>query len=268
MQVYRGFDIGTDKIPLEERENIPHHLLGIVDPTIQFTAADFVKHTVKTIEEIQKRRNLPFITGGTGLYLKALLDGLFPEGEKNPYIRKKLEQEVQDKGLEYLREKLLEVDPIYGQKVGKKDKIRIIRALEVFLTTKKPLSEHFVHTHSFVQDFNIIKIGLKLERSLLYKKIEERVDRMFEKGIVKEVQELLKQGIDVTSPPFRALGYKQVMRHLNGKMTYEEAIEATKKETRHYAKKQMTWFRRMEGILWFSPDEFPSISRSVEDNLR
>jgi tRNA dimethylallyltransferase len=268
MQVYRGFDIGTDKIPLEERENIPHHILGIVDPTIQFTAADFVKHAIKAIEEIQKRRNLPFITGGTGLYLKALLDGLFPEGEKNPYIRKKLEQEVQDKGLEHMREKLLEVDPIYGQKAGKKDKIRIIRALEVFLTTKKPLSEHFAHTHSFVQDFNVIKIGLKLERSILYKRIEDRVDRMFEKGIVKEAQELRKQGIDVTSPPFRALGFKQVLKHLNGEMTYEEAIEATKKETRHYAKRQMTWFRRMEGILWFSPDEFPSISRSVEDNLR
>jgi len=103
MQVYRGFDIGTDKIPLEERENIPHHLLGIVDPTVQFTAADFVKHALKAIEEIQKRGNLSIITGGTGLYLKALLDGLFPEGEKNPYIRKKLEQEVQDKGLELLQ---------------------------------------------------------------------------------------------------------------------------------------------------------------------
>jgi tRNA dimethylallyltransferase len=268
MQVYRGFDIGTDKIPLEERENIPHHLLGIVDPTVQFTAADFVKHALKAIEEIQKRGNLSIITGGTGLYLKALLDGLFPEGEKNPYIRKKLEQEVQDKGLEHMREKLLKVDPIYGQKVGKKDKIRIIRALEVFLTTKKPLSEHFDNTHSFVQDFNKIKIGLKLERGLLYKRIEDRVDRIFEKGIVREVQELLKQGIDVTSPPFRALGYKQVLKHLNGELTYEESIEATKKETRHYAKRQMTWFRRMEGVLWFSPDEFPSISQSIKDNLR
>ncbi len=268
MQVYRGFDIGTDKIPLEERENIPHHLLGIVDPGIQFTAADFVKHALKAIEEIGKRGNLSIITGGTGLYLKALLDGLFPEGEKNPYIRKKLEQEVRDKGLEYLRKKLLQVDPIYGQKVGKKDKIRIIRALEVFLTTKKPLSEHFVSTQSYVQDFNIIKIGLKLERSLLYKKIEDRVDRIFERGIVREVRELLQQGIDVVSPPFRALGYKQVLKHLNGEMTYEEAIEATKIQTRHYAKRQMTWFRRMEGILWFSPDEFPSISRALKENLR
>ena len=268
MQVYRGFDIGIDKIPVEERENIPHHLLSIVDPTIQFTAADFVKHALKAIAKIQKKQKLPIITGGTGLYLKALLDGLFPEGEKNPCIRKKLEQEAQDKGLESMKEKLWEVDPAYAQKIGEKDKIRIIRALEVFLTTKKPFSEHFAHTHSFVQDFNIIKIGLKLERNLLYKKIEDRVDRMFEKGIVKETQELLKQGVDETAPPFRALGYKQVMKHLKGNMTFEEAIEATKKETRHYAKRQMTWFRKMQGILWFSPDEFSVISRSVKDNLR
>lgn len=268
MQVYRGFDIGTDKIPLEERKNIPHHLLSIVDPTTQFTAADFVKHTLKAIQEIQKRGKLPLITGGTGLYLKALLDGLFPEGEKNPYIRKKLEQEVEDKGLEYVRKKLLKVDPVYAQKIGKKDRIRIIRALEVFLTTKIPLSEHFVQTHSFVRDFNIIKIGLKLERSLLYKKIEDRVDQMFEKGIVREAEKLLKQGVDDAAPPFRSLGYKQVMKYLKGKMTYEEAIETTKKETRHYAKRQMTWFRKMEGILWFSPDEFSAILRSVKDNLR
>lgn len=268
MQVYRGFDTGTDKIPVEEREDIPHHLLSIVDPTIQFTAADFVKHALKVIAKIQKKGKLPLITGGTGLYLKALLDGLFPEGEKNPYIRKKLEQEAQEKGLESMREKLREIDPAYAQKIGEKDKIRIIRALEVFLTTKKTLSEHFVHTHSFVRDFNIIKIGLKLERSVLYEKIEARVDRMFEKGIVKEAQELLKQGVDETAPPFRALGYKQVMKHLKGNMTFEEAIEATKKETRHYAKRQMTWFRKMKGIFWFSPDEFSAISRFVKDNLR
>jgi tRNA dimethylallyltransferase len=268
MQVYRGFDIGTDKPTLEERENIPHHLLSIADPMIQFTAADFVNHALKAIKEIRKRGGLPFITGGTGLYLKALLDGLFPEGEKDPSVRKKLEQEVQHKGLKHLREKLMEVDPVYGEKIGEKDKIRIIRALEVYMTTKKPLSEHFLTTHSFVRDFNIIKIGLKLERSLLYKKIEDRVDRMFEKGIVRETQELLKQGLSEASPPFRALGYKQVVKYLNGKLSYEEAIEAAKKETRHYAKRQMTWFRKMEGIHWFLPSDFSSIFKLVKNSLR
>lgn len=268
MQVYRGFDIGTDKPTLEERENIPHHLLSIADPMIQFTAADFVNHALKAIEEIRKRGGLPLITGGTGLYLKALLDGLFPEGEKDPSVRKKLEQEVQHKGLKHLREKLMEVDPVYGEKIGEKDKIRIIRALEVYMTTKKPLSEHFLNTRSFVSDFNIIKIGLKLERSLLYKKIEDRVDRMFEKGIVRETQELLKQGLSEVSPPFRALGYKQVVKYLNGKLSYEEAVEAAKKETRHYAKRQMTWFRKMEGIHWFLPSDFSSIFKLAKNGLR
>ncbi len=268
MQVYRGFDIGTDKIPPEQREDIPHHLLSIVEPTVQFTAADFVKYALKAVQEIQERGNLPLITGGTGLYLKALLNGLFPGGGKNLFIRKKLEQEAQDKGLKSLRKKLEKVDPVSGKRIGEKDKIRIIRALEVFLSTKKPLSEHFANTHSFVRDFNTIKIGLKLERGFLYQKIEERVDKMFQKGIVREVKELLKQGVEETSPPFRALGYKNVIKHLNGKITLEEAIEATKKETRHYAKRQMTWFRKMEGILWFSPDEFTSVVRTVKDNLR
>jgi tRNA dimethylallyltransferase len=267
MQVYRGFDIGTDKIPVEERQNIPHHLLSIVDPTIQFTAADFVKHALKAMADIRKKKKLPLITGGTGLYLKALLEGLFPEGEKNPRIRKKLEQEAQEQGLESMRKKLQEVDPAYAQKIGDNDRIRIIRALEIFLTTKKPISEHFVHTQSFVRDFNIIKIGLKLERSFLYKKIEERVDKMFEKGIVEETRQLLKQGVDETAPPFRALGYRQVIKHLKGNMTIDEAIEATKKETRHYAKRQMTWFQKIKGIHWFSPDEFPAIFCSVKDHL-
>ncbi len=268
MQVYRGFDIGTDKIPPEKREDIPHYLIDIVDSTYQFTAADFVKHALKAIQEIRKRGKLPLITGGTGLYLKALVNGLFPEEKKDLLIRKKLEEEARDKGLEYLRERLLENDPVYGRKIGKKDKIRIIRALEVFLTTKRPLSEHFANTLSFVRDFNIIKIGLKLERSLLNKKIEDRVDRMFERGIVREVERLLKQGVDEASPPFRALGYKQVLKHLKGEMPLEETIEVTKKETRHYAKRQMTWFRKMEGIRWFSPDDYSSLVRFIDDHLR
>jgi len=170
--------------------------------------------------------------------------------------------------LEFLRERLLEIDPVYGRKIGKKDKIRIIRALEVFLITKRPLSEHFANTRSFVRDFKIIKIGLKLERSFLNKKIEDRVDRMFERGIVREVERLLKQGVDENSPPFRALGYKQVLKHLKGEMPLEETVEVIKKETRHYAKRQMTWFRKMEGIRWFSPDDFSSLARFINDHLR
>jgi len=267
MQVYKGFDIGTDKIPSDKREGIPHHLLDAVSPSAQFTAAEYVKLALKAINLIHKKKGLPLIVGGTGLYIKALIDGLFPERKKDPLLRKKLEKEAEEKGLECLREKLMEVDPVYCQKVGKNDKIRIIRALEIFYSTEKPISEHFLNTKSYVEDFNIIKIGLKLERETLYRKIEDRVDRMFQKGIVQEVQNLLDSGIGENSPPFRALGYKYVLKVLKNEISMEEAISLTKRDTRHYAKRQMTWFRKMEGIKWFSPDDFSSIEEYVRNNL-
>ena len=267
MQVYKGFDIGTDKIPLEKREKIPHHLLDVVSPSTQFTAADFVRLTLQAVQTIAQREKIPFIVGGTGLYLKALLDGLFPEGKSDPSIRHKLEKEAEEKGLESLREKLKKADPDYCEKIGKLDKVRIIRALEVFCSTRMPLSEHFLKTKSFVEDFNIVKIGLKLERQELYRRIEKRVDKMFEKGIVTEVQGLLREGVSEKSPPFRALGYKYVLKCLKKEMPVEDAITLTKRDTRHYAKRQMTWFRKMEGIQWFSPNEFPSILKYAQKKL-
>jgi tRNA dimethylallyltransferase len=267
MQVYKSFDIGTDKIPMEKRENIPHHLLDVVSPSTQFTAADFARLALETADSIVKKKKLPLIVGGTGLYLKALLNGLFPGGGSDPELRQKLEKEAKEKGLETLRDKLRKVDPVYFQKIGEKDKVRIIRALEVFYATRKPLSKQFLNTKSYVKDFNIIKIGLKLERKELYRRIEERVDKMFERGITREVEELLQQGINEDSPPFRALGYKYVLRLLKKEVPLEEAITLTKRDTRHYAKRQMTWFKKMDGIKWFSPSEFPSILAYVEDNL-
>ena len=202
------------------------------------------------------------------MYLTALLDGLFPEGKSNQELRQKLEKEALEKGLESLRKKLMEIDPLYCQKIGKNDKIRIIRALEVFYSTQKPLSEHFLNTKSLVKDFHILKIGLKLERDRLYRRIEERVDKMFKRGIVEEVQNLLKAGIDENAPPFRALGYKYVLRFLKQEMTLEESISLTKRDSRHYAKRQMTWFRKMDGIQWFSPSPLSSIEEYIRENLK
>jgi tRNA dimethylallyltransferase len=267
-QVYKNFDIGTDKISLKKRENIPHHLLDIASPSTQFTAADFARLSLETANAILKRKKLPLIVGGTGLYFKALLNGLFPGGGSDPALRRKLEREARQKGLDTLREKLKEVDPVYYQKIGEKDKVRIIRALEVFYSTRKPLSRQFLKTKSYVKDFNIIKIGLKLERKELYRKIEERVDRMFKRGITREVQELLQKGVDENSPPFRALGYRHVLKHLKKEIPLEEAIGLTKRDTRHYAKRQITWFRKMEGIKWISPHDFASILKYAKTSLK
>ena len=268
MQVYKGFDIGTDKIPSSQRKNIPHHLIDIADPSTQFTAAEFVKGALAAIESIRVKKSLPIIAGGTGLYLKALLEGLFPEEVKDPAIRIRLEQQAKKMGLEFLHEQLLKVDPDYADKIGNRDRIRIIRALEVFTATGKPISAHFRNTRSPVDDFHILKIGLKLERPVIYERIEARVDRMFERGIVKEVQSLLAEGVELDAPPFRALGYSQVLRHLKGDISLEEAIDLTKIETRHYAKRQMTWFRKMPGIQWFKADDFLSVCDFVKTYLK
>jgi tRNA dimethylallyltransferase len=267
MQVYRGFDIGTDKIPPDRRAGIAHYLLDIVDSTEQFTAADFVDFALSAIQVIHGKKKLPIITGGTGLYLKALIDGLFPGGKKDPRVRQNLEEEAKTKGLEILQKRLERIDPEYAEKIGKTDKIRIIRALEVYHTTKKPISEHFPNTRSFIEDFFVLRIGLKLEREELYRRIEHRVDRMFAQGIVQEVTVLLESGVSENSPPFRALGYKHVLSHIQGELSLEEAIAFTKKDTRHYAKRQMTWFRKMEGIHWISAHDFTAITDAIKGFL-
>lgn len=268
MQVYQGFDIGTDKISTEKTGGIPHHLIDIVKPSVQFTAADFVEMALETSESIFERECLPIITGGTGLYLKALFDGLFPEGKIDPNIREGLVREAREVGLEKLFQELKSVDPEYAKKIGENDRIRIIRALEVYHVTHKPLSEHFKNTRSFVEGFHIVKVGLMLERQELYTKIEDRVERMFERGMVEEVQRLLDEGVAEQSPPFRALGYTQVLRYLKQELTLEETKSITKKETRHYAKRQITWFNKMEGIRWFSPEDFTAIKKFIRRNLR
>ncbi|MGB8952701.1 MAG: tRNA (adenosine(37)-N6)-dimethylallyltransferase MiaA [Candidatus Aminicenantales bacterium] len=268
MQVYKGFDIGTDKPSPEEFRQIPHYLLDIVDSSTQFTAADFIAAALEAIALILGKKKIPLIVGGTGLYFKALLNGLFPGAGKDPAIRAELEKEAREKGLEFLGKKLEAQDPAYAGKIGKRDKIRIIRALEVYALTRKPISEHFRNTRSSLKDFHVIKIGLQLERTELYRRIEKRVDRMFERGLVREVESLLRQGVEENAPPFRALGYKYVLKCLKKEITLEEAVALTKKDTRHYAKRQMTWFHKIEGVSWFFPDDRKAILSYVEDHLR
>jgi len=266
-QVYKGFDIGTDKMTLDQRGNIPHHLLDIISSSAPFNAADFIKLALEAIGKIRKKNKIPIITGGTGLYLKALLDGLFPQGKSDPNIRNRLEAEAEANGLKSLSDRLKTVDPQYAEKIGTNDKFRIIRALEVFEATNMSLTEQFAQTRSFVADFHVLRIGLKMDRQILYTNIEKRVDKMFKKGLVNEVKKLLDKGVKAESPPFRALGYKHVLKHLRGELTLEEAVKLTKRDTRHYAKRQMTWFRKMEGIEWFNPEEFESIEERTKEFL-
>lgn len=264
IQVYREFDIGTDKPPAGALEAVPHHLLNILSPDEQFSAADFVREAVAAAELILSRKHIPFVVGGTGLYLKALINGLFPGPGRNPEIRSGLESEAREKGLAELFKSLEAVDPEYAAKIRNRDRIRIVRALEVYRATGIPFSKHFAKTRSPLKGYGLVRIGLNMERADLYRRIEDRVERMFSQGLVDEVRGLLARGVRPEVAPFRALGYRHVLDVLAGKISLEEAKELTKIETRHYAKRQMTWFRKMEGVSWFSPED----GKALEDHLR
>jgi tRNA dimethylallyltransferase len=255
MQVYRGFDIGTAKPSPEDRRRVPHHLVDIVDPRSQFSAAEFVALALDALRLIDDHGHLPLFVGGTGLYLKALTDGLFPGPGRDESLRAKLESEARESGLEGLRQKLERVDPKYAAAVGPRDRVRIVRALEVYELTGRPISENFSETTSPVSDRRLIRIGLAADRPALYARINARVEGMFRAGLVGEVRRLLDEGVPEAAPPFKALGYKQVVRHLAGEIPLEEAVRLTKLDTRHFAKRQMTWFRKMAGVRWFEAED-------------
>ncbi len=268
IQVYRGFDIGTDKPTPGSMRGVPHHLIDIVDPEVQFTAADFVREALAAAGEIASRGRLPLIAGGTGLYLKALVDGLFPGPGRDPALRAALEAEARERGLDTLFRRLEVVDPGYAAKIRGRDRVRIIRALEVHAITGKALSEHFRRTESPVRGRNVLRIGLRLDRAALVRRIEDRVELMFERGLVEEVRGLLERGVPESAPPFRALGYRHALKHLRGGMSLGEAVSLTKAETRQYAKRQMTWFRKMDGVAWFSPDDRPGLEEYTQNHLQ
>jgi tRNA dimethylallyltransferase len=268
IQVYRGFDIGTDKPTPEDRRGVVHHLIDIVGPEVQFTAADFVREALAADRGISGRGRLSIVAGGTGLYIKALVDGLFPGPGRDPALRAALEAEAREKGLDVLFRRLEAADPEYALKVRSRDRIRIIRALEVFAATGRSISEHFRTTESPVRDRNVLRLGLRLEREALCRRIDGRVEGMFRRGLVEEVAGLLARGVPEDAPPFRALGYRHVLRHLRGEIGLDEAVSLTKTDTRRYAKRQMTWFRKMAGVVWFSPDDGPALEEFVQFHLQ
>jgi len=268
IQVYRGFDVGTAKPGPEDRRGVPHHLIDIVGPEVQYTAADFVRDALEAARGIAARGRLPIVAGGTGLYLKALADGLFPGPGRDPAVRAALEAEAREKGLEALFRRLEAIDPEYARKIRSQDRVRIVRALEVHAATGRPISEHFIETRSPVAGRIVVRLGLRLEREALCRRIEDRVDRMFARGLVDEVRGLLERGVPESAPPFRALGYSHVLRLLRGEIGSDEAVALTKIETRQYAKRQMTWFRKMAGIVWFSPEDGAALEQYVQNQLQ
>ncbi len=251
MQVYQGMDIGTAKPSKESLESVPHHLINIINPDEPWSVADFLEQANKLIAEILKRGKLPIIVGGTGLYLNSFLLGFsFPITPAKPKIRSRLEALANEKGNEFLWEKLNSIDPKTAKRLSVNDKKRIIRALEVYESTGKPISK--LQKKSPIKDeYNLILIGLNMEREKLYENINRRVQDMLERGLIKEVRYLFKSGYNKTLPSMQALGYKEVIDYLEGKTDFKETVELIKKRTRNFARRQMTWFRRFDGVTWF-----------------
>ncbi len=250
MQVYRHMDIGTAKLTLEERRGIPHHLIDLVDPDQPFHAELYRRHGRRIIGELHLKGRPIFLVGGTGLYIRALTQGLFAAPKIDPLIRERLKQEAKEKGNAPLHQRLREVDPKAASIIHPNDLFRTVRALEVYESTGMPISL-FWEGHRFGdRPYETLKLGLQVERYELYRRIDERVDRMIEKGLLHEVEGLLKMGYGPGLKPMKSLGYKQMVQYLLNETGWDEAVCQMKRETRRYAKRQWTWFRGDPEIHW------------------
>lgn len=253
-QVYRGLTIGTAKPILEERRGIRFHLIDVLNPNEKFSAADFREQALEKIREIQERGKKVFVVGGTGLYLKVLEEGIFEGPKANPEIRKRLEERIEKGGIQPLFEELKKIDPTCAAKMHGYNRQRIIRALEVYELTGRPISSFWItppRPPSYIKRGEF-KIGLTLPRDELRQSIHRRVGQMIEKGWVEETKKLLeKWGPDI--PALKIIGYKELVSHLQGKLSLQEAIEEIKISTCQYAKRQMTWFKRDQEIRWQNP---------------
>src|ERR1039457_2259545 len=264
MQVYRGMDIGTAKPSKELCNRVPHHLIDIVDPDEEFSASDFRREAERAIQDISSRGNTVFVVGGTGLYIKALLKGLVDSPRGGGLLRRSLQDEARLLGGELLLQRLWTVDPVTAAGLHQNDQVRIIRALEVYLQTGCPLSQ-FRSEHGFGNDYyNCLKIGISIERGELYRRVEERVESMMTSGFLEEVESLKSRGFSADIKPFRAIGYKELLAHLSGQMSLFESVELIKRNTRRYAKRQVTWFKKDSQINWVEyPVKFDTIYNNV-----
>lgn len=252
MQAYKGMDIGTSKPSLKERRAVPHHLIDILKPNEEYNAALFKERAERIIEDIIKRKRMPIVVGGSGLYVKALVDGIFEGPSADWKLRKRLEKEAEAKGNEFLYKRLKQLDPKAASKIEPQNLRRIIRALEVIEKMKKPFSQLKLKAKGIASKYKIRMIGLTMPREKLYRRIDERAECMFEDGLVKEVKAILKKYPRLSRTASQALGYKEVIGCLNGSYSLDEAIRLTQRNTRRFAKRQLTWFRRDPRVKWIS----------------
>jgi len=255
MQAYRFLDITSQKPTPAERKAIPHHLIDFLDITEEYSAAEFIKKAKPIIEEIIKKDSTPLVVGGSGLYIKALIDGLFPAPDKDIVFRRELGKEAQGHGTQKLYNRLKAVDPAASSKIHPNDLRRIIRALEVFHLTGAPISAHKKMTRGITDNYALRCYGLIRPRRILYERIEKRVDSMLEAGIVKEIKRIRSRDPSITAKS--SLGFKEILGYLDKKYSLDDANRLLKKNTKHLAKKQLTWFKRDSRIRWIDLEEMP-----------
>lgn len=256
MQVYRGMDIGTAKASPAERQRVVHHLLDVVDPDQPFNVADYVRLAEEVLDRLRGKGKVPLLTGGTGLYIDALLKGfLFPDTSADETIRAELQAQG-DREPASLHQKLAEVDPVSAKRLHPNDLRRIIRALEVYYRTGEPISSLQKKREETQSPYKPLYIGLYRDRQELYERVNQRVDQMVQEGLIEEVEGLLLAYPEQPTA-LQALGYKEIVLYLQGKLTLAEAVDLLKRDTRRYAKRQLSWFKRNDQIHWLNRSELP-----------
>lgn len=269
MQVYKQMDIGTAKITAEETQGIPHHMIDILEPSEEFNALKFKTLAEEKIDEILSRNHLPMVVGGTGLYVNGLIYDYQFTGDRDSSYRDKIYEDLRQKGDERSYKELINLRPDLEGVVFPGDHFRIARALEIIKTNGKDALKNFDMKNNYFSPYKLCLIGLNMDRTTLYNRINHRVDLMIEGGLVEEVEKLLQQGYNKEMLAFKAIGYKEIISYLQHDLSYEAAIDLLKKNTRHFAKRQLTWFRRDPNIQWFMVDEmtYPDLLESTIDYI-
>ncbi|SDP17193.1 tRNA (adenosine(37)-N6)-dimethylallyltransferase MiaA [Desulforhopalus singaporensis] len=266
MQVYRYMDIGTAKATPEERARVPHHLIDIVDPEENYDAARFAEDSLALIRTIHARNKVPLLTGGTGLYLKTLLEGIFPDAPSDSGLREELRQKLASAGSEIMHEQLAAYDRIMATKIHRNDTQRLLRALEVYLLTGRPwsahLAEHKKNTGrpSFA---DTLQIGLTCDRQLLYQRINKRTKIMVESGFEDEVRGLLRMGYSPELKSMQSIGYRHMNNYISNKWSFDEMCRLMARDTRRYAKRQYTWFTKMDRLQWYQVEDEIQILKKI-----
>ena len=262
-QVYRGMDVGTDKPAPGERQGVPHRLIDLVNPDESFNAGLYRRKALVEIERLYRDHRLPLVVGGTGLYVRTLLTGLCDAPQADPIVRAALRQEAKDQGHDRLYAKLVDVDPVAAARLHPRDESKVIRALEVYQLSGRRMSD-FQQKHGFAErPFSALIIGLNRDREALYRRIEERIDWQLAHGLIEETKQLLAQGYQCDSAAMKGLGYRQVAEHLAGEYDVAEMVRRFKRDTRHFSKRQMTWFRKEPGIQWLTIEESESVQHTA-----